>query len=540
MKTALGHGLLLLLVGCYGQSGLHVSQVAGSSAPPVAESQVPEKVLGRCGAHPLEAPLTHLTPRQLSNALFDLLGKRPPEAFTPPNARVEGYENDSRRGELSAGALAVYVRAVEATIAASTVRPTCAGEEVPCIESWVRSFGRRAFRRPLSEEEVRIFTQLHATLRAEADFQVSTTRLLQALLLSPQFLYWTWLGDDFSIAASMAAFLWNGLPDDALLDAAARGELRDAASRALHAERMLADSRAAGASADFHEQYLRLENLDSAGRDEVLYPLWSPQLLKAMREETRRFTARAVASPEGTLASLLTSSETEVNAALAGLYGLDDAPADDRTWAQVTLDPQQRAGILTHASLLTTRAHPITTSPIQRGYFVLERLLCQPLPPPPASLDLKLPEATPDMTTREFYEPTRTQPACTGCHTLINPLGYAFEHYDPLGAWRDLELGDPQKPIDAVVELVDHGDELSGRIDGAVELSALLAASDSVADCYAKHWFGYAHAQHVEADSCGVEAVQRSFRESGGNLRALLKAIVVSDAFVERAEQRCE
>lgn len=541
--------LLLVVTGCASQPS-----APGPEAPPEPPAQTesdPPDPLSRCEAAPLEAPLTHLTPLQFANAVRDALGVEVDPTLLPAAIRVGGYENDGRRGELTALTLAAYAKAIAsvAEAAAPALAPSCAAADAGCLTGWIRDIGLRAFRRPLTEEEVGVFSALHATARASEDEVTGAAWVLEALLQSPQFLYLAWVTtpegdaerlDDFSIASRMAAFVWNGIPDEALLAAAGSGRLGSPEARAEEARRMLEDPRAAAAVAHFHDQYLRLEELPSSGRDTNLYPLWSPALLEAMREETRRFTARLVTEPGGTVKTLLTSSETEVNGPLAELYGVSEGPPEWWTWARVKLDASQRAGVLTHASLLTTRAHPVTTSPIKRGHFVLERLLCQPLPPPPSTLDLQLPEATEGMTTREFYEPTRQQPACAGCHTMMNPLGYAFEHYDPIGAWRDIEEGDPRKVVDSKVELHGYLAGIDGPLSGAVELTHRLAESPMVADCYAQHWMGYAHAQRLEANSCAVQSLQEGFRAAGGEVRALIERIVASEAFVLRAPQTCD
>jgi len=235
---------------------------------------------------------------------------------------------------------------------------------------------------------------------------------------------------------------------------------------------------------------------------------------------------------DGSLEALFTGTRAYVNAPLAELYGVaGPASADD--WAWVDLDPTERAGMLTRAGFLAVHATQNVTSPIRRGVYMLTEVLCVDLPSPPANVDNTPVEATEGdaVSVREATLKRTSGPSCAGCHTEINELGFAFEHYDAVGRWQDEEAA-TGSVIDATATLSGAGDALDGPVNGAIELSARLAQSPAVARCAARRWFEVAlRRSPVELDACSVQKVEASTAESR-SIRELLLAIVESDAFL--------
>jgi hypothetical protein len=280
----------------------------------------------------------------------------------------------------------------------------------------------------------------------------------------------------------------------------------------------------------FASEWMGMGRLAHATKDPDLFPDFADGVAAAMDEEIGRLLAHFVFDTEGTLDELLTTPVGFVNGPLATVYGVaGPASADD--WEQIELDPSQRAGLLTRAGIMAAQAHAGQTSPVLRGKLVREQLLCGTLAPPPANVDVVLPDVDPSVPLSEQLEQHRTDPVCGSCHVLMDPIGLAFQHYDPIGAWRDQE---GQVAIDATGEIVSSKSS-NGVFEGAVELGAHLADSDEVARCVATQWFRYsAGRDSVAADQCNIDHLEASFAASELSLRELLVSIATSDGFLYR------
>jgi hypothetical protein len=237
----------------------------------------------------------------------------------------------------------------------------------------------------------------------------------------------------------------------------------------------------------------------------------------------------------GTIAAFFTSTDAQVNGDLATIYGVPPSPTATATdWRDVTLDPTQRAGFLTRANFLASRAHQLEGSPPLRSVFIRDRLLCLPPLVPPADADLSEPKPTTGnaQTNRQLFEARIAPATCKGCHTVINPMGYGLESYDAVGAYRTTDNG---LPVDATGTISGTGD-VDGPFTGGVELSAKLAKSKKVAACVAQSWFQYAVGRApVTADDCRVAKLNLALADAGGDVRELLIALVKSPEFVFRA-----
>ena len=227
------------------------------------------------------------------------------------------------------------------------------------------------------------------------------------------------------------------------------------------------------------------------------------------------------------LSTLLTAPYTVIDETLADIYGVT-LPADHQPGDVVDLDPSQRAGLLTQAGMLAAHAHFNQSSPVHRGVIVRESFLCQPLPPPPEDVDDSPPDPDPNATTRERFGEHTENPACAGCHVLIDGIGFGFENYDAVGAYRTME---GTLPVDASGE-VTQAEGIEGPFDGVIELAAKLASSPDVEACVAQQWFNYALGRvQSDNDVCSTDLLLTGFVESGGNVRELMLALVATDAF---------
>jgi hypothetical protein len=415
-------------------------------------------------------------------------------------------------------------------------------DPVACGEDFVDGFGLRAFRRPLTSHERASLISLFEIGHAQEGFAGGARLVVEAVLQSPQFLYHLEVGlpstgaddvvalDAYELASRLSYFLWDTMPDEALFAAAAAGGLDTPEALREQAERMLDDPRATDAIASFHQQWLHLEGLAGLEKSAEFYPEFDVALRDAMAKETQRFADWVIRYDDARLETLFTASYSFLEGPLFSLYGVTP-PAEHDPRLPVELDPTQRAGILTHAGVLATHAHADQSSPIHRGMLVRENILCTPLAPPPPEVDVVPPPVDPDATTRERFDQHRADPACAGCHDLIDPLGFGFEHYDGIGAYRTLEAG---KPVDASGEVVGTLD-IDGPFDGALELSRLLAESEQVRTCVAQQWFTFGFGRPpADGDGCSFEALTEAFAESDYDIRELLLAMVTTDSFRHR------
>lgn len=490
-------------------------------------------------AEPLvgSAPLRRITRQQYANAVRDLLGVK---------ADVEGLDADEKIGPfdsnfsapISPVQLSQYRALAEAVAldAASDLDALlpCDATQPSCLPTFVADLGRRAFRRPLDPAEITTY----ASLATDGDPEDGVRLAVQAMLQSPYFLYHLELslpepdGADavvelgsYELASRLSFFLWDSVPDGALMDAAEAGTLDEAAGLRAEAERLLADPRAREAVAAFHEQWLGLDHLETITKDESVYPAFDDELREAMRNETRRFTAAVVLAGDGRLETLLTAPFSYLEGPLFELYGV--APTGAGVGEPVALPEGERAGLLTQASFLAAHAHTNQSGPIQRGATVRTNLLCTPPPPPPPDINVVPPDPDPNATTREIFEMHTADPTCAGCHVLIDGIGLGFEGYDGIGAFREEQNG---LPVDQSGSLV--GTDVDGDFDGVVELAHMLAESQQVRQCVTRQWFRFAFGRvEGEADECTLEVLDYSFEESGHDVRALLLAIIESDAF---------
>jgi hypothetical protein len=235
----------------------------------------------------------------------------------------------------------------------------------------------------------------------------------------------------------------------------------------------------------------------------------------------------------GRFDELLTADYGFVDSELAGFYGVD-APDADGAWAKRALPADRAAGLLAHPAVLATYAHSDQSSPVRRGLFVRERLLCQPLGSPPPNAG-GVPEIDPDATTRERFEQHSDDPACNSCHRFIDPIGFGLEHYDAMGAWRDEDGGSPVDDSGVVIDLESMGAGTEQPFAGAEELSAILAQSEAAEACFARHAYRFVLGREEgEGDACSVGGLERIFIESGGDITELIVTIAQLPSFTRR------
>jgi len=523
----------------------------GTDVPPTPEE------CEASGPRPGTAPLRRLSSHEYLNTLADLFPNLSPELpVLPTEAPVDSFDNDARalgpsdvhtsRWEEIAFR---YTSELTADAAVLEAFLPCAGDVADaatgraCGAEFVDSFGLRTHRRRLTAEETTRYQALFDTQLAAIDFEAAVQLTAMAMLQSPWFLYrveppragTAGLAplDSWELASRLSYFLWQRMPDQALFDAAEAGTLVSDAELETQVRRMLADPRARAATADFHRQWLffdRIMNEEHQTRVPELFPSWSAATQASAYEELLRFTERAVFDGDGTLAGLFLSRDTEVDPLLADIYGVQ-GPTQAGSWAQVSLPETERAGLLTRVGFLAAHAHSANGSPPLRGSYVMQRIFCQPVDPPPPGTDTSLPaEPDEDATNREIFEAKTAPPACAGCHAMLNGFGYPFEHYDAIGAYRATDNG---QPVNAIATL--EGTDLTGEVDGAIDLSERIAGSRQVAECAVSRWVRYARGRGIEADDqCALNALNEQFATSGGNIVELMVQIAKSPEFRNR------
>lgn len=408
-----------------------------------------------------------------------------------------------------------------------------------CALALIDEFGPLAWRRPLVAAERERLVALYEIGLADGTFHDASRMLLEAMLLSPHFLYVVEVGepeqpgvyrlDDWELATRLSYSLCESPPDASLRAAAAAGQLHTREQLREQALRLLDEPCGRETVARFYRQWLHLEQLAGLARDPAVYPDYvAATMPDAMAREADRFLAELTWNEDASFAELMTADHTWVDASAAALYGLE---VEGDALVRVELPPE-RMGLLTLPGVLTVTSKFSQTSPVHRGAFVIRDLLCGELSTPPGDVDITPPELDPSLTTRERWAAHSEQPACAGCHARLDPIGFALEEFDAIGRHRTTENG---KPIDASGGLPDLG-VADGDLVGGVALAEVIAASDEAALCFAKQWFRFAGARVEQSGTLDDEtlALIRGLDDDPNSIRAALLAYVESEAFMLR------
>lgn len=495
-----------------------------------------------------ETALRRLTNSQYNNTVRDLLGDRSLTANQfPPEDFVNGFKNQFAAQNLSPLLADAYSAAAEklarnAFRNASSHRLISCQPSAACRAQFIQSFGLKAFRRPLDAAELRRYESL---FQKQPDFLAGAQLVVEVMLQSPNFLFRLedtgnpkWRA--YAAASRLSYALWDGMPDDALLAAAARGELDTPQGLEKAARRMLDDPKARQALDEFVSQWLRFDRVLTTTKERRAFPQFTPETAIAMTHEARRFVSDLVWG-DGDFTQLFTAAYGYPNGDLARIYGVEPPANDfDRVpWAPTS----ERAGVLGQALFLTLTAKPDDTSPTARGLFVREQFLCQHVADPPPGVNTNLPpvtEQTP-MTNRDRMAAHATDKACAGCHTLIDPIGNGFEKFDAIGQRRDrLKLtfgassGESKtpRPKVATVELdLDTKGHVAGIPDSGFtspkELGAVLAASPQCQECIVKQYFRYVTGRtETPADRPALRRVFEDFRNSRFRFKELIVSLM--------------
>ena len=486
-----------------------------------------------------------LTQSEYKNALADLLGTISTPLDLPADTTVAGFVSiGASEVSVSASTVGLY----EAASLAATAEVFADGTRWQklvgcqpkadlsdaCVVSFVQSAGKRAYRRDLTEAEVDQWLQVGkdaAQLPGSSAVQGLAT-ITSGLLQSLNFLYRIETNkldvasgrlkyDGASMATRLAFLLTGHPPSDALLAAAAMGQLDTAEGVRTATAPLLNDPGAVDRMAEFFNELSQAPYVLGAQKSPDLFPSFNPALQSSMLQATQLFIKNVVLAPGADVRSFYDSDQTFVDAALAPLYGVS-APRSGFT--QLMLGPEAaRAGILGQAAVIAAHSRPDYTAPSMRGAFILQNFLCQAPPTPPAGVNTPLPTDDPNLTTRQKLQQAVASPVCASCHALFDPLGFALEHFDSIGRYRDTEGG----------LTIDATGMLDGvAFDGEAELGAVLRQSPRAMACLVSNFYRDANGRtDATADSAQIDTLGDTLTSKGYVWRDLVTEFVTSDAF---------
>lgn len=466
-------------------------------------------------------PARHLTPQRFPEVAVI-------ESPFPPDDRSLGWERGSTVSkEWDA---ATTEAAFEAATYITARLPELSGaqpgsaDQVAKLKTFCKTFAERAFRRPLTDAEKTLFVdkQFEAT-----DTELAVKRAVLLVLKSPRFLYPDAGGtpEQHAVATRLAFALWDSPPDKELFDAAVANKLGTKAEVAKQAERMLLDARAKTKTREFLLTWLKLDQPKDMSKDQKQFPGFDEAVISDLRTSLELFLDDVVWSEKSDFRQLLLAEETYLNGRLSKFYGVDFPP--DSPFRKVTWEVNRRSGILTHPYMLASLAYSAETSPIHRGVFVGRGLLGIGIKPPQEAFTPIAPDLHPSLTTRERVLLQTKPAACSSCHSIMNPLGFALENFDAVGKFREKER---DKPVDANGSYETRAGSVA-KFVGAKEMAKFLANSEEVQYAFAQQAFHHFAKQPVRAYGLSKpEELRKSFAESGFNMRKLIVEIATTTA----------
>lgn len=497
---------------------------------------------------PGRVTIRRLNKAEYNNTIRDLLfikNFKPADDF-PSDDVGYGFDNIGDVLSLSPLLLEKYLAAAEQAIDLAFKDPDVRGKfvskgkgkfkKIDRAQAVITAFASRAYRRPAEPGEVaRLVRFVELAQQNGQPYEKGLQLAMQATLVSPHFLFrveMDWNNarkeplainpiGEYELASRLSYFLWSSMPDDELFKLAETKTLRT--NLEAQVRRMLKDPKARALTENFAGQWLQLRSLQGAQPDPKLFPNFKEPLRRAMQEETERFF-EAIVQEDRSILDFLDADFTFVNETLAKHYGIPGIKGPE--FQRVKLDPAKRGGILTHASILTVTSNPTRTSPVKRGKWILENILNSPPPPPPPDAG-ELPEDGKELqgTLRQRMEQHRAKPICASCHQRMDPLGFAFENFDAIGAWRDK---DGRFAIDTAGALPN-----GQTFNGPRELSAVLKGKDSeFRRCLSEKMLTYALGRGLEYyDKCALDDICAAVAKEQNKFVSLVMAVVKSEPF---------
>jgi hypothetical protein len=497
------------------------------------------------------SPLRRLTNFELNNTLRDLLGdtSRPADSLPPDVISPRNSFNDADLMSISSLLVDGYhsifhelaFKVTRDAAAASSLTgcdPSQIGED-ECKRTFINGFIPKAFRRALAAVDFADFDAVFTNgQKLGGDFASGVRAVIEVALQSPEFLYRVEIGDpadatrptSYEMATRLSYFLWGSNPDSELRVAASKGELETREQIALQARRLLADERSHEMVRYYYSTRFRLGGAESNVTPPDVTPAFTTDLATLVEKQSELFIDEVTWNGPGDFRALLTAPFTWANGPLATFYGIPAVTGD--AFQRVELDPTRRGGLLTQPSFLVAYSVNGKAKPLERGLSIFKNVLCIEIPLEPPDLNFPVVDDLPaNATTRQRFERYSQDPICATCHRDLDPVGFAFEHYDAFGSWRDTENG---QPIDASGEL--YKTDAKGKFNGAIELAQKLSTSHDAESCFIGGWMSYAYGRQETADdACSRKLVEKAFVDAKGNVRELLVALTQTDAFLRRS-----
>jgi mono/diheme cytochrome c family protein len=424
-------------------------------------------------------------------------------------------------------------------------RQTSNASEDACARQIITTLARRAFREPVSETDLQPLLAFYKTGRQEGSFDLGIERALQLILASPKFVFrverdpanlkpgTVYRVSDFELASRLSFFLWSSIPDDELLAEASAGRLRNPAVLERQTRRMLADPKAQALVSNFAGQWLHLRNLRNVQPHADDFPDFDDNLRRAFQRETE-LLFESVMRDDRSVIDLLRSDYTFVNERLARHYGIPNVYGSQ--FRRVPVTGEERKGLLGHGSILTLTSHATRTSPVVRGKWILENILGTPPPPPPPDVPTlrENEKGQKPKTMREQLADHRANPTCASCHKIMDPIGFALENFDAVGAWRTEDAG---VPFDASGELSD-----GTHLDGVVALrKTLLSRPDLFAGTMTEKLLVYALGRGVDHhDMPVIRGILREAAAKDYQFSSLILGVVNSVPFQMRSKMEAQ
>jgi hypothetical protein len=493
-----------------------------------------------------------LTHAQWESTVQDLFHFADPTGLSStftPDPQLGRFDNNIARLQTTSGLWRDYQLGAETVAGRVVTDPAIYAQLVPDpatadARAFITSFGLRAFRRPLTDAEIERYNELFAAAPAvypmHDAFTAGVRQTIAGMLQSPFFLYRTELSttkvgvgiplNNYEVASRLSYLFWNSMPDDELFEAAKAGKLADVEGVREQAARLFDSPRAKAQFRNFNYQAFKVQQYADLDKNTTLFPNWRKEVGGMMQEEALRFLDNVVAS-DGGIADLLTSTKAYVNADLAKIYGIQGITGTD--YQEVDLDPTVRAGLLTRAGFLAKNATLTESDPIHRGVSINIDIICRSITAPPNIPDNLMRTGT---TTREKVDSITGAGTCgEGCHhTIINPIGFAFENFDALGQYRTTDNGQPVNSA-ATYTFVD-GREIS--YTGAVDLSKQLAELPEVHACYTQQLLEFMLGRDLQqVDQVVVRDLAAQSLKDHLSIKELVLDVVTSNTFRVRAIQ---
>ncbi|RZA26670.1 MAG: DUF1592 domain-containing protein [Proteobacteria bacterium] len=525
-----------------GDSGSGTGGGGKSDSPSAPEALISSNAIinadAKCVPEVVQPPLQRLTVLQYRNAVQDLLALTTKPQIILPSDDLVGPFAINTLTLASQVSVSQYESAGEAISALAKPQIAailkCEGNSSEvCLKTFVDTFGARALRRPLNDEEKTRYLALATPVLTKSGINEAALVLIRAFLTSPNFLYHIEVGDAgvltaYELAARLAFSLWDSVPDAELTKAAADGKILTEDGLKAQVSRLIASPRFVEKSGRFVSDWLGLGKTASITKDKESFPQFTPAIAQALQKESTEFASHVFGKGDGKLSSLLAADYTFLSEPLFAYYNITK-PANWKEGTAVSLKGSGRAGLLTQGAFLTSHSHPTSTAPVSRGKVVFENVLCLTVPPPPPGLPA-LPESSPGVVTaRQRFEVHEKSPACAGCHKVIDPLGLAMENFDASGVWREMDGGEPIV-AGGTLTLPEVGKDVKFQ-DAAEMVSTIVSSPDAQVCAITQAYRFIAERPVLSKDSCLLSKYYKRFQASGTDMRALVSDIVLSPEF---------